>query len=121
MKRRLARALVGSLYGLFAAADLIQLIQAARGWHPDPPGLLVTHGVTGLLAGFAVVGIWSKRPWAVWAVLGWGAVTAGMLLVLGPLIQEPREEWPGFWIAAGVVVLFCLAVAYGVSPRRTRG
>ena len=119
MKRRFARALLATLFGLFAVADLIQLLQALRGRHPDPPGLLVTHAVTGLLAGSAMVGICSRRPWAVGAVLGWGAVTAGMLVVLGPVIQEPREAWRGLWMAAGAVALLCVLAAYALSSRHT--
>jgi len=112
--------ILSGLFALFAAADLIQLIQAALGEHPDPPGLLLTHAVTGLLAGFAAVGLWRARPWTTVVVLGWGAVTAAMLVALGPVLDEPRETWPGLWLAAAVVAVFSAGAGW-YARRRTRG
>lgn len=92
-----------ALFAALCAADGWQLVQAARGTHPDPPGLLVTHGVTALLAGAAAVGSWRGRAWAVHAVLGWGVVSAAMLVALGPMLDTPVAERPQLWLAAGVV------------------
>lgn len=76
MRRPAGLVILSGLFALFATADLIQLVQAARGEHPDPPGLLLTHALTGLLAGLATVGLWQARAWAPIVVLGWSLVTA---------------------------------------------
>jgi hypothetical protein len=112
--------LLSGLFALFAAAELIQLIQAARGEHPDPPGLLLTHAVTGLLATLAAVGLWQARSWAPVAVLGWGAVMAGMLMVLGPVLEEPRETWRGLWVAAAMVAVFAAGASLYARYRTRR-
>lgn len=112
--------LLGGFFALFAAADVIQLSQAARGEHPDPVGLLLTHALTGLLAGFAAVGLWRARKWALLVVLGWGVATAAMLMILGPVLDEPREAWRGLRMAALLVAVFAAAVGWYVW-RRTRG
>jgi hypothetical protein len=111
--------LLSGLFALFAAAELIQLIQAARGEHPDPPALLLTHALSGLLAALAAVGLWQARYWSAMAVLGWGVVMAAMLMVMGPVLGEPRETWRGLWLAAAVVAVFAAGASWYVR-RRTR-
>jgi hypothetical protein len=107
LRQRIGHVVFAVLLAALCAADAWQLVQAARGAHPDPPSLLVTHGATALLAGAAAVGSWRRRRWAVLAVLGWGAVTAAMLVALGPLLDTPTAERPQLWVAA--VVIACLA------------
>jgi hypothetical protein len=119
MEGKFGLRLLSALFALFAAAELVQLLQAARGFHPDPPGLLVTHLLTGLLAGIAAVGLWRGRFWAPAAVLGWGIAMAAMLAVLGPVLDEPRETWPGLRVAAVVVMVFAI-IASVYARRRTR-
>jgi hypothetical protein len=120
MPRAVGLRLLSGLFVLFASADLVQLGQAARGEHPDPLGLLVIHALTGLLAGFAAVGLWRARPWASVVVLSWGMVTGAMLMILGPVLDEPREAWWGFWVAALLVVGFASAVGLYVRHRTRR-
>jgi hypothetical protein len=120
MQRKAGLRLLSGLYALFAVADLIQLIQAARGEHPDPPGLLLTHALTGLLATLAAGGLWQARPWASVAVLGWGAAMAAMLMVLGPVLDEPRETWRGLWLAAAVIAVFTAGASWYVQCRTRR-
>jgi hypothetical protein len=112
MRPRIGSILLGALFALLCAADAWQLGQAARGRHPDPPSLLVTHGITGVLAGLAALGIVRDRRWATIAVLGWGAVTAGMLVALGPALNTPPEERPQLWVGAAVVGAFTCAIAW---------
>lgn len=100
MRHRIGHLVVATLFAIFCAADVWQLIQAARGAHPDPPGLLVLHGATGLLAGAAAIGSWRGRRWAVLVVLGWGLVTAAMLVALGPVLDTPAAERRQLWIMA---------------------
>jgi hypothetical protein len=64
MRPRIGSILLGALFALLCAADAWQLGQAARGRHPDPPSLLVTHGIAGVLAGLAALGIVRDRRWA---------------------------------------------------------
>jgi hypothetical protein len=118
VQREVGLRILSALFALFAATDLIQLIQATRGEHPDPPVLLLTHAVTGLLAVCASVGLWRGRRWTTLIVLVWGAVTAAMLVALGPVLDEPRETWPGLWLAAAMVAAFSAAVGW-YARRRT--
>lgn len=99
-----------ALFALLAAVDVWQLVQAARGVHPDPAGLLVTHAVTGALAGLTAAGLWRGRRWTLAALLGWGTVTAGMIVALGPVLDTPPEEYPQLWLVAALVAAFTLAV-----------
>jgi hypothetical protein len=109
------------LFALLAAADVIQLIQAALGEHPDPFVLLLVHALTGVLAAVAAVGLWLGRSWAPAVVLGWGGVMAAMLVAMGPLLDEPRETWPGLWLAAAIVAVFAAGASWSVWRLHRRG
>jgi hypothetical protein len=117
MRIRVRLPILGGLFALLAAADVWQLAQTARGAHPDPPGLLVTHVLTGALAGLAACGIWGGRRWAVLVVLSWGAVTCGMLVALGPVLEVPPAERPGLWLGAAVVAGGTLAASWYLRRR----
>jgi hypothetical protein len=112
MRQRVVLRVFSGIFGLFAAAELIQLIQAARGEHPDPPILLLTHAFTGVLAGLAAFGLWRGRSWAPAAVLGWGVLMTVMLVALGPILDEPGDTWRGYWLAAVVVAAFAAGSAW---------
>ena len=112
MRQRIGHLEFAVLFAALCVADAWQLVQAARGAHPDPPSLLVTHGATGLLAGAATIGAWRRRRWAVLAVLGWGAVTTAMLVALGPVLDTPAAERPQLWVAAVVVASVASATAW---------
>jgi hypothetical protein len=119
MRQRVGLRVLSGIFALFAAGELIQLIQAARGAHPDPPVLLLTHALTGVVAGLAAVGLWRGRSWAPAAVLGWGVLMAAMLVALGPILDEPGETWRGYGLAAVVVAVFAAGSA-GYARGRTR-
>ena len=110
MQHRTGTVLLGGLFALLSLADAWQLGEAARGKHPDPASLLVTHGVTGALAAAAAIGSWRARRWAALAALGWGVTTAAMLVALGPVLDTPPTERPQLWAMAATVV-----VAAGVA------
>jgi hypothetical protein len=112
VRRRLGSILMAALFALLSFADAWQLFQAAQGRHPDPPGLLVTHGVTGVLAAVTAVGGWRARPWAAPGALAWGAVTAAMLVALGPVLDTPPAERPQLWVSAGLVLVLASAAAW---------
>lgn len=111
---------LSGLFALFAAAEVVQLLQAAQGEHSDPPILLLTHALSGLLAGLATFGLWKARSWAPVTIMGWGAVMGAMLMALGPVLDEPRETWRGFWIAAAAVVLFAAGSSWYARDRTRR-
>jgi hypothetical protein len=112
MGRRTGTILLAVVFALLSLADVWQLGDAARGRHPDPAGLLVTHGVTGALAAAAAVGSWRGRRWAAAAALGWGGVTAAMLVALGPVLNTPAAERPQLWAGAAVVAALAAAAAW---------
>jgi hypothetical protein len=118
VKPQTGNALTSTLFALFALADLWQLFQAARGAHPDPPSLLITHGITGSLAAIAVLGIWQSRRWALPVVIAWGFLTSGMFVAMGPVLGMPADERPQLAIVAGVVAVFTAAVAWYLQRRR---
>lgn len=117
MRWRFGSILLTALFALLSFADAWQLGQAALGRHPDPPGLLVTQGVTGALAAAAAVGSWRARPWAALAALGWGAATAAMLVALGPVLHTPPAERPQLWATAAVVLVATGAAAWYLHRR----
>lgn len=112
MPRRAGTIALEALFALLSLADVWQLADAARGRHPDPPGLLVMHGVTAVLAGAAAIGCWRARRWAAFAALGWGVATAAMLLALGPVLDTPPTERRQLWVSAAVVVVAAGAAAW---------
>jgi hypothetical protein len=114
MPHRIALRLLSGLFALFTVAELLQLAQAARGEHPDPPGILLVHALSGILAVLAAVGLWRGRGWAPVAVLSWGVVMATMLMVLGPALDEPRESWRALQVAAAVVAVFSVGACWYV-------
>lgn len=120
MKQRVGLRVLSGIFALLAAAEVIQLIQAARGEHPDPPVLLLTHALTGLLAGLATFGLWQARYWAPAAVLGWGVVMVAMLVALGPILDEPGDTWRGYWLAAVAVVAFAAGCGWYARSRTRR-
>jgi peptidoglycan/LPS O-acetylase OafA/YrhL len=104
---------LAGVFLLLAALDAVQLVEVARGNHPDPPALVLTHALTGVLAAGAAVAIWRLERWSPWVVLAWGLVTATMLAALGPAIGEPREAWAALRLAAVVTAAAtALAAAY---------
>jgi peptidoglycan/LPS O-acetylase OafA/YrhL len=112
MRRMVGLRVLSGIFALFAAAEVIQLIQAGRGEHPDPPVLLLTHVLTGVVAGLAAFGLWRGRSWAPVAVLGWGILMVAMLVALGPILDEPGDAWRGYWLAAVVVGAFAAGSAW---------
>ena len=117
---RFGSILLTALFALLSFADTWQLGQAALGRHPDPPGLLLTHVVTGALAAAAAVGSWRGRPWAALAALGWGTATAAMLVALGPVLHTPPAERPQLWASAAVVLVATSAAAWYLQHRTPR-
>lgn len=109
---RIGLIVLAALFALLSLADAWQLGQAALGRHPDPPGLLVTHVVTGVLAGAAAIGSWRNRRWAAGAAFAWGAVTAAMLVALGPVLDMPASERPQLWVGAAVVFVAASGAAW---------
>jgi peptidoglycan/LPS O-acetylase OafA/YrhL len=122
MGQRAGLRILSGIFALLAAAEVIQLIQAARGEHPDPPILLLTHALSGVLAGLAALGLSRRRSWAPGAVLGWGILMAAMLVALGPILDEPGDTWRRYWLAAVVIAAFAAGSAwYARSQTRRQG
>ena len=116
-RRRTGSLVLAAAFALLALADAWQLLEAARGRHPDPPLLLVLHGMTGAFAGAVAAGSWRGRRWAALAALGWGGLTAAMLVALGPVLDTPPAERPQLWVGAAVVAVAAAASAWYLDRR----
>jgi hypothetical protein len=58
LRSRIGLTLLAVVFAVLCAADVWQLGQVVQGRHPDPPALIVTHGVTG------AHGRHARRAWA---------------------------------------------------------
>jgi hypothetical protein len=79
----LVESFIGLLVGLFGAVIMQGEIENPR---------LVSIGWPGLLLGLAIVAM-IRAPWAIWAVLGGAALSAGFLVLTRELKDRPL--WPG--------------------------
>jgi hypothetical protein len=78
----------------------------------DPMVLTLLQALMGIAATAAAWGSWAGRRWAPWAALLYALVTAGMLIVLGPLLGLSPESRVGLRIGAVTVVLLGLAAGW---------
>jgi len=106
---------------IFAALALnawAQVLLVPLGRTSDPLPLVVLQALIGASGLAAAWGSWTAARWAPAAALGYGLVTGGMLVTLGPLLDLPVDARPGLWTGAGAIVAGAGAAAWYL--RRSR-
>lgn len=111
--------LLGVLFGLSAASDLVQVAGVLAGRVSQPATLATEHALAGLAGAAAAVGLWRGARRAAGAVAAWGLFTTVLLLTLPAVLDLPPEARPGIWLGAAITVLVAAAVA-GWAWRRGR-
>jgi hypothetical protein len=120
VSRRTALRVLGVVFMLLAAQDLIQVADVAAGESDEPQMLVLEHLVCGVVAVTAAVGLWRGARWASYAALGWGICTAALLLTLTPLLDLPPESRSGMWAGVAGVLVFVVLVAWYAWPSAMR-
>jgi hypothetical protein len=111
---------LGVLFALSAASDLVQVAGVLAGRVSQPAALAAEHALAGLAGAAAAVGLWRGARWAAGAVAAWGLFTTVLLLTLPAVLDLPREARPGIWLGAAITGLVAAAVALW-AWRRGRG
>jgi hypothetical protein len=112
MRRSAGRAALAVLFALLALNALAQVALVPLGRSDDPPALIVFQALIGASGMAAAWGSWVGARWAALAALLYGAVTAGMLIALVPLIKLGPGEREGVWFGAAAIFALALASAW---------
>jgi hypothetical protein len=112
MQRSVGRALLAIIFGLLALSAWAQVVLVASRASDDPPLLMGLQTAIGALGAAAAVGSWRNTRWAPVAAAGYGVVTAGMIVALGPLLNLDADARSGLWAGAGGVLAFGLVSAW---------
>ena len=72
----------------------------------DPPLLAALQVAIGIAGAVAARGSWVGASWAPAAALGFGGITAAMLVALPGILRLEPEARPGIWTGAIAVVCF---------------
>jgi hypothetical protein len=117
MRRPIGRIVLAIVFALFAILAWLQVVFVPLELTGDPLVLTLLQALMGIAASAAAWGSWAGRRWAPWAALLYALVTAGMLIVLGPLLGLPPESRGGMRIGAVTVVLLGLAAGWYLGRR----
>ena len=112
MRRPAVRVVLTVVYTLLALNAWIQVALVPLGRSGDPIALTALQALVGAAGASAAWGSWRLTPWAPVAALSHGAVTAGMLLALVPLLDLEAGARGGLAVGAGGLLLFALASAW---------
>lgn len=107
MPRSFSRTVLAVMYGLLAINAWAQVPGS-----DDPPVLTTLQFVIGLVGVAATRGVWVGARWAPVAALGYGAVTAGMLVALPFILGLEPEARAGIWMGAAAVLLLSVGIAW---------
>ena len=97
-----------------------QAVLPLFGMSNDPRLLMLMQVVCALAGGAAAVGAWHGRSWAPWMTVVYGAVTAGMIVSLGPMLSLDDDARKGLLSGGAVVLVFCAAMAWGLRWAQIR-
>ena len=112
MRRPTGHIVLAIVFGFFAVTAWMQVVFVPLDLTGDPLVLTLLQALMGIAATAAAWGSWAGRRWAPWAALLYALVTAGMLIVLGPLLGLSPESRHGLRIGAVSVVLLGLAAGW---------
>lgn len=112
MRRARGQIVLAVLFTLLALNAWLQCALVVLGHSDDPTLLAVLQALVGAAGAAAGWGIWTASRWAPAAAVGYGAVTAGMLLGLVPILGLEAEERSGLWAGVAAVLAFALWTAW---------
>ncbi|MDQ6633217.1 MAG: hypothetical protein M3Z10_00470 [Gemmatimonadota bacterium] len=111
-RRPIGRLLLAIVFALCAISAWMQVVFVPLSLTRDPLVLTLLQAIMGLAATAAAWGSWAGRRWAPWAALLYALVTAGVLIVLGPLLGLSAESRHELRIGSVSVVLLGLAAGW---------
>jgi hypothetical protein len=110
--RRAITLLLVGMFGLLTLAVARDLLAVAVGRDGEPIEVTLLQLLSLPLAGATTLGAWKGKRWAWITALGFGIVTAALLLSLGPLLSLPEEARPGLRMSALAVVAIAALAAW---------
>ena len=111
-RRPVGRILLAIMFAIVAISAWMQVVLVPLALSSDPLVLTLLQAIMGIAATAAAWGSWAGRRWAPWAALVYAVVTAGMLIVLGPLLGLPTKTRHELRLGAISVVLLGLAAGW---------
>ena len=109
------------VFALLALNAWSQVVLAAADRDGDPLVLMLLQTAVGAAAAATAWGSWKMRWWAPHAAIGYGVVTAAMLLALDPLLDLGPQARSGLWTGAVVVLLLGSIAAWYLRRALARG
>jgi peptidoglycan/LPS O-acetylase OafA/YrhL len=111
-RRPVGRILLAIVFAIVAISAWMQVVLVPLALSSDPLVLTLLQAIMGIAATAAAWGSWAGRRWAPWAALVYAVMTAGMLIVLGPLLGLPTKSRHELRLGAVSVVLLGLAAGW---------
>ena len=111
---------VSVLLGLAALNAGAQVVLPFFGMSNDPALLMAMQALCTVAGGAAAVGAWRGRTWAPWMTFVYGAVTAAMIISLGPMLSLDDEARKGLLSGGAVVLALCALMAWGLRWAQMR-
>lgn len=113
-------------YALIGANALNEARAQLFGAADAPRSLLALQLLMATASIIVVVGVWTRAWWTVRAILAWGVIAAGMLMLLEPILQLGPEVRPGMAIGAAILAFMAIATAWFIrrstaAPERSAG
>jgi hypothetical protein len=110
--RPIGRVLVTLLFVVLAANALAQVALYLVGRTSDPPLLAAWQGASGVVALATAWASWTIRGWASHAAIGYGVVTAAMILALQPLLGLDVAVRQALLMGALTVLMSAMAAGW---------
>ena len=112
MRRSRGRIALAAVFALLALNAWAQVALVPLGRSHDPPALMALQALIGGAGAAAAWGSWTGARWAPAAAVGYGIVTAAMLVALTPILGLEADARGGLWVGAAAVLLFALGSAW---------
>ena len=94
-------------------------VQALLGLRPggEPPALTAEHVIVCLTGLAAAYGLWQRARWGPWMLAVSGALTAVLVVSLGPLLALESASRGGLWVG-GVSIATLTGIAVWYAQRK---
>jgi hypothetical protein len=111
---------ISALLALAALNAGAQAVLPLFGMSNDPGVLMAMQAVCAVAGGAAAFGAWRGRTWAPWMTVVSGAVTGGMIISLGPMLDLGEEAQKGLLASGGGILVFCALLAWALRWAQIR-